>query len=628
MSGRIVFLLFCAVVIVECQSQFFPIFYPDYQIYTIYKENSARPQSAGNFGSYQNGFPQSQTHYGSTDRKGPTQSEGQSPDSTNQRFDLDSRKPTDSSLIRKKPVKSTLPPSEKLQDTLNDSTNQETDGLNGSNNPANNRRNGLSTTVQPNNYQYDSHNIRPVQTSFSSKRPSVTNNNNNPLSSSNRPDESFSSAQFQPGQQTFGPKRPTEIYNNNNPFSSSNRPDGSSSTAQFQPGQQSLGASPYNLQPNPQKNPNGYRQRESEEKFKDYKPITDFSWNLFKSVNHDQAPNIVISPLSPQHLLSYLASGAVGETKDEIVRAIRYNSPNQLNSLITTMLREPGNKELQLASAFFVSDRLRLRPDFNKNLVENTKIVPTDFSNTEKFNREYNKWVAEKTKGVLSNSRLNIEPSTKMIMSSAVYFKGEWVFKFNPGGINDFYVTEDTPVKVPMMKLLKKMPYGKLQNCEWISLPYTSNDSMIIILPRKGITPENLMRTLNVQEVFDSMTNENYGNVTLTIPKFKVESRMSLINPLQKMGIRNLFTPYAQLPNIFETTEPLTISNVIQQASLEINEQGSIATSLTAFGVVALSFAPPTPDVEFTVDRPFIAMIIDRKNDFPYFIAKVSNPAA
>jgi len=262
-------------------------------------------------------------------------------------------------------------------------------------------------------------------------------------------------------------------------------------------------------------------------------------------------------------------------------------------------------------------------------LAENVKIIPTDFSNTEQFNREYGRWVAEKTKGVLSNARVQLEPTTRMLMSSAVYFKGEWIFKLNSGGIDDFYVNENTPVKVPMMKLLKKLPYGKLQNGigEWISLPYNSNDSMVIILPKKGVPLDSLVNTLNVQDIFDALDNDNYGNVTLTLPKFKVESKSSLINPLQQMGIRKLFSTNAQLPNIFNSNEQLSISNVLQQASLEVNEEGSIATSLTAFAVIALSFTPTPPDVEFKVDRPFVAMIIDRKNNFPYFIAKISDPS-
>ncbi|CAG9804156.1 unnamed protein product [Chironomus riparius] len=558
MSGKIAFILFCAVVIIECEPQygnsygfqFLPILqYSNNDNFAFtspnnkYKERVSltRPTTAQNTGSLQDRFAPNQEHFGSPDRKETNKPETQSLD---QKFDSNGpRKPTGSPILQKKPSQSSYSLNEYPQESL--ATNQDSTDY---------RRDRFSSTVQPNKYQTDS----------------------------------------------------------------------------IQPGQASYGSHPFNSQPISQKNPNLYIQSEKDKKFENYNPITEFSWKLFKNVNNPQQPNFVISPLSPQHLLSYLASGAEGVTKKEIVDAIQYNSPSQLNSLISTMLKEPGNKELQLASALFVSNRIGVNPEFQKKLAENTKIVSTDFSDTEQFNRVYSKWVAEKTKGALSNVRIKPEPSTRMLLSSAVYFKGEWIFKLNSGGIDDFYVTENNPVRVPMMKLLKKLPYGKLQNGnlgEWIALPYNSNDSMVIILPRKGLQLDDLIQQLNVQEVFDSMNIDNYGNVTLTLPKFKVESRSSLVNPLKQMGIKQLFTTNSQLPNIFSSPEPLSISNVLQQASLEINEEGSIATSLTAFAVVALSFSPPTPDVEFKVDRPFIAMIIDRKNSFPYFVAKISNPA-
>lgn len=93
------------------------------------------------------------------------------------------------------------------------------------------------------------------------------------------------------------------------------------------------------------------------------------------------------------------------------------------------------------------------------------------------------------------------------------------------------------------------------------------------------------------------------------------------------MGVRNLFGQNAELPYL-SRTEPLQVSNAQQQTILEVNEQGSIATSVTSFNVVALSYQPPVPDVEFNVNRPFVAMIVNREKYFPYFIAKVTNPSA
>lgn len=61
-------------------------------------------------------------------------------------------------------------------------------------------------------------------------------------------------------------------------------------------------------------------------------------------------------PLSPQLLLGYLAKGSEGNTKSEIVNAIQYGGPRQLEQLMRDMLTEPSHRELQFATAFFIAN--------------------------------------------------------------------------------------------------------------------------------------------------------------------------------------------------------------------------------------------------------------------------------
>lgn len=67
----------------------------------------------------------------------------------------------------------------------------------------------------------------------------------------------------------------------------------------------------------------------------------------------------MLSPLSPQLLLSHLVTVAAGTTKNEIKRAIRYDDPNKLGDLVESMLQSTSNRELKIASAFFVSKDMK-----------------------------------------------------------------------------------------------------------------------------------------------------------------------------------------------------------------------------------------------------------------------------
>lgn len=91
------------------------------------------------------------------------------------------------------------------------------------------------------------------------------------------------------------------------------------------------------------------------------------------------------------------------------------------------------------------------------------------------------------------------------------------------------------------------------------------------------------------------------------------------------MGVQSLFTPNAKLPYLSDH-ESVQVTNAEQQASMEVNEEGTVFIAFTNLNVVALSFQAPVPDVDFNVNRPFIAMIADTKRNIPYVIAKVSNP--
>lgn len=91
------------------------------------------------------------------------------------------------------------------------------------------------------------------------------------------------------------------------------------------------------------------------------------------------------------------------------------------------------------------------------------------------------------------------------------------------------------------------------------------------------------------------------------------------------MGVSTLFTPEAKLPYLSDYNS-VQVSDAKQQASIDVNEQGTVLIAVTNINVVALSFQAPVPNVEFNVNRPFIAMIADRNKKVPFVMAKISNP--
>lgn len=91
------------------------------------------------------------------------------------------------------------------------------------------------------------------------------------------------------------------------------------------------------------------------------------------------------------------------------------------------------------------------------------------------------------------------------------------------------------------------------------------------------------------------------------------------------MGVKSLFTSNAELPYLANNGN-IQVSSAQQQASLDVSEKGSIMLAVTNFNIAALSLEPVIPKVNFMVDRPFIAIIVNNEVKIPYVFAKITDP--
>ena len=74
------------------------------------------------------------------------------------------------------------------------------------------------------------------------------------------------------------------------------------------------------------------------------------------------------------------------------------------------------------------------------------------------------------------------------------------------------------------------------------------------------------------------------------------------------------------------TTEQLFISDVIHQAFISVDEEGTEAAAATA--VMMAGSAAPLEPVTLTLDRPFLFLIRDEPTGSVLFAGRVSDPSA
>lgn len=151
---------------------------------------------------------------------------------------------------------------------------------------------------------------------------------------------------------------------------------------------------------------------------------------------------------------------------------------------------------------------------------------------------------------------------------------------------------------------------------------------MVIMVPKQKYQLDQLINEMtpkDLQNLIDELYEENRSNVFLEIPKFSIRSSASLVQPLSQMGLTDFFTKQSKLPFVAQG-EKAQVNNIIQQAALNVDEVGTVASAATIVSVITLSITLPVDDVHMLVDEPFLAIIVDKKNKIPLFIAQIYEP--
>jgi len=105
-----------------------------------------------------------------------------------------------------------------------------------------------------------------------------------------------------------------------------------------------------------------------------------------------------------------------------------------------------------------------------------------------------------------------------------------------------------------------------------------------------------------------------------------METKYTLPATLSAMGMPTAFTADADLSGM-DGTRNLFIGDVIHQAFVDVNEEGTEAAAATAV-VIQRAMAPagPLPVPVFRADHPFLFLIQDDETGLILFMGRVEHP--
>uniref|UniRef100_A0A240PK74 Serpin domain-containing protein n=1 Tax=Anopheles epiroticus TaxID=199890 RepID=A0A240PK74_9DIPT len=365
-----------------------------------------------------------------------------------------------------------------------------------------------------------------------------------------------------------------------------------------------------------------------------------FAWNMMKMVVLPQQDNTVICPILPQTLLATLYDAADPIAKAEI-RSSLIASSQELGKLVRSQalaVRESSVNKLDQAMAIFLGSDTKLNKQIEeKALQDGVEFVPVNFLNSNAAATTANNWVAQKSQGVIREivAPTTLDASTRLIMASVIYFKGKWKYQFTKTEPGFFESLPSFDQQVPMMYQFNKFRYGEKNfpdgnGMRWVELPYESSAglSMVLMLPKLRHQLQRSAEQLSITDVTDIITslkqNRGSNKMHLRVPKFNVFSSLSLVPALKNLGLKSIFDRASALQGL--ANESLVVRDVSQRTFISVDEQGTTAASAASLAFVALSAAPPPPTINFTVDEPFLLMIVDKLHEYPLFVGKIMKP--
>lgn len=288
---------------------------------------------------------------------------------------------------------------------------------------------------------------------------------------------------------------------------------------------------------------------------------------------------------------------------------------------------------VRISNIFVLLISYPLKTNFLNTLKETFKAVAKvlDFvkANQQAVNT-INADVKEATKGLIEQILDSIAPDTRVILGNAVYFKGLWKAQFDKNNTIDaeFHRTDGSVVRVPTMFEKAKFPFYEDEKLKAVRLDYTSGSlSMLLLLPKDGNTVASLLDDIHIAKLKDIQKSlNNKLDLLLWLPRFKLQNTHKLIPALGKLGIHDVFGGRADLSNIYDSAaggEPLYVSDVLQSAVIEVNEEGTEAAAATLIMARMLMLSPEN---EMKIDRPFLYYLIDRERHTVLFSGVVEDP--
>jgi serpin B len=224
----------------------------------------------------------------------------------------------------------------------------------------------------------------------------------------------------------------------------------------------------------------------------------DFTFDMYKQLIFLD-DNIFFSPYSISTALGMTYEGARGKTAAEILEVFDFPEDNQsrwdmVKDVQDTLNKEVTLYELSTANAYWLVEGGHLKQIY-RDIIESYYLAhgeELDFAGDPEGSVEIiNSWVENRTNNKIKDllSINDIDGSTYLILTNAIYFKSDWKYQFDSKATDErnFTLSNKNHIKVDTMHMCdesKKLNYTSNSEVQLLQLPYKDDElSMYILLP-------------------------------------------------------------------------------------------------------------------------------------------------
>jgi len=365
---------------------------------------------------------------------------------------------------------------------------------------------------------------------------------------------------------------------------------------------------------------------------------TAFAVDLYQRLK-DQPGNLFFSPYSLSTALAMAYAGARGQTETEMARTLRFSLPSEdlhigFGALAARVqqIQRRNHVTLVTANLLWCQQSSRFTEAFLQLIRTRyqAEAKQVDFKDApEVARREINTWIEGKTQGKIKDAigPSQLSPDARLLLCNAIYFKGKWAVRFDskhtrPGR---FFSSPGESLQAPMMSQKSQFKTADVGEVGLLELRYAGDDlSMIVLLPRAVDGLPELENRLDAKELgrwIAGLDQAQAAELEVLLPRFKTTQTFELANELAALGMPSAFHAAADFSGMTGTRD-LFLSDVVHQAFVEVNEEGTEAAAVTRVHANTKSMTHV-----LRVDHPFIFLIRENRTGSVLFLGRIVDPS-